>query len=158
LLGLAGNHTLKGVGGADTMLGSGGADSLVGGDGNDSLKGGTGADALKGGAGADKFVFVEAASGDTIQDFNANADLIQIENSVFAGLAAGAVQAGKVQVGTNAQVTNGSGDAFDKLKYETDTGRLYYDGDGSGAGAMKLIATINTTTGVFSATADIVVI
>jgi serralysin len=165
MVGMAGNDTMDGRDGNDTVVGGGGddsligglgADSLEGGGGNDVLQGGANGDKLKGGAGADHFVFVEAASGDTIQDFDATADTVVLEDSVFAGLAAGVVSGTMLQVGTNVQITATSGDSDDFLKYETDTGRLYYDSNGSASGGLKLIATIHLVAGEFSA-ADIAV-
>jgi serralysin len=154
--GLGGNDTLNGVGANDTLVGAGGADSLLGGDGADVLQGGGLSDKLKGGAGNDRFVFNEAASGDVIQDFNGNGDKVQLENSVFTGLAVGAVPAGKLQIGVDAAISATSGDANDLLKYETDTGHLYYDANGNGAGGLQLIATIHLVAGAFNA-ADITV-
>jgi Ca2+-binding RTX toxin-like protein len=165
MVAMAGNDTMDGGGGNDTIVGGVGGDSLIGGLGADSLEGGGGndvlrggalVDKLKGGAGADNFVFVEAASGDIIKDFDGSADMIVLENSVFVGLSAGAVSGANVQTGMNAQVTGISGDSNDFLKYETDTGNLYYDGNGNGTGGLKLIATIHLAAGAFSA-ADITV-
>lgn len=156
ILGLGGNDTLNGNGGNDTLVGGAGADSLFGGGGADVLQGGALSDKLKGGAGNDRFVFKEAGSNDAIQDFNGNGDKVQLENSVFAGLATGTLAATRLQIGTNAQVTATSGDPGDRIKFESDTGRLYYDADGDGAGALKLIATVQLVAGSFTA-ADITV-
>lgn len=43
-------------------------------------------------------------------------------------------------------VANSTGHAVDRndfIAYETDTGKLYYDADGSGAGAAVLVAVFN---------------
>ncbi len=53
--------------------------------------------------------------------------------------------------------------ARDFLKYATDTGELYYDADGSGAGALQLIATVRSggiTPAIFQfhPTTDIVIV
>jgi serralysin len=154
ILGLGGNDTLSGLGANDTLVGAAGADSLLGGDGADILQGGAGADKLKGGGGNDRFVFNEAASNDAIQDFNGSGDKVQLENSVFTGLAVGTVAAGRMQMATEVSAT--SGDSGDRLKYDTDDGKLYYDADGNGSGALKLIATIHLVAGEFTA-ADVIV-
>jgi hypothetical protein len=47
-------------------------------------------------------------------------------------------------------------DTNDRVVFNTSTGQLYYDADGSGAGAAQLIATVQT--GATVAATDIVVI
>lgn len=42
-------------------------------------------------------------------------------------------------------------DAFDRIMYETDTGRLYFDADGSGAGACVQFATLAANLALTSA-------
>ncbi len=51
---------------------------------------------------------------------------------------------------------SGGHDADDRLIYNTTTGQLYYDADGSGAGAPELVATLQGAPGV--AASDIWVI
>lgn len=76
----AGADRLYGEAGRDILGGGGGNDLLSGGSGNDVLKGGGGTDTLIGGAGLDTFVFVNGHGGqDTITDFSADLDRIQIE-------------------------------------------------------------------------------
>ena len=88
--GTAGREILVGNGGADLINGQGGNDVLVGGLGDDRLTGGDGSDTLTGGAGADTFVFLstaEAGTGfDTLEDFNAGLDKIEISKAGFEGL------------------------------------------------------------------------
>jgi len=88
--GTAGRETLVGNGGADLLDGQGGNDVLVGGLGDDRLIGGDGSDTLTGGAGADTHVFLstaEAGTGfDTLEDFNAGFDKIEISKADFEGL------------------------------------------------------------------------
>jgi Ca2+-binding RTX toxin-like protein len=70
--------------GNDTLNGGAGNDVLVGNGGADVLDGGTGADSLTGGSGADTFVLRAGDGGasidlaDTITDFNAASDLLQL--------------------------------------------------------------------------------
>ena len=70
--------------GDDTLRGGLGNDQLFGGGGNDLLDGGKGADRLTGGAGIDTFVLRAGDGGstiadaDTITDFNASYDLLQL--------------------------------------------------------------------------------
>ncbi|MCW9046208.1 MAG: hypothetical protein OQK35_07735, partial [Alphaproteobacteria bacterium] len=86
-IGSAANELILGEMGtiADTLNGGGGDDVLFGGAGNDTLIGGDGADNLIGGAGMDRFVYTttgDSAVGnsDTIQDFNADEDMIDISS------------------------------------------------------------------------------
>ena len=83
LRGGSGNDKLYGGRGADALFGGSGADLLKGGAGADRLQGGPGNDTLDGGAGADTFVLT-AAGNDTILDFNAAEDKIDL--GAFAAL------------------------------------------------------------------------
>lgn len=77
---------LSGASGNDRLSGRAGADTLVGGAGNDTLIGGQGSDELLGGAGADTFTIGgtgEAGAQDTIYDFNAAEDTLDISGTEF---------------------------------------------------------------------------
>ena len=84
--------TLKGNGGIDLIYGANGNDILEGGSGNDFLLGGIGNDVIragsgndqvKGGSGYDQFVFnLNEAGSNTIHDFEANKDVIVIDELV----------------------------------------------------------------------------
>jgi VCBS repeat-containing protein len=76
------NTTLTGGNGPDVLDGSSGHDTLFGGNGPDVLIGGLG-DTLTGGNNADTFLFRPGFGPNTITDFDVNADVIQIDNSVF---------------------------------------------------------------------------
>jgi Ca2+-binding RTX toxin-like protein len=125
------------------LAGGAGADTLQGGDGADTLSGGAGADLLKGGAGADAFRFDRAPSTagvDVIADF-APGDRIELDREVFAGLGAGStVAAGRFVLGLAAV------DADDRLIYDSGTGALYYDADGTGVLAAVQIARLGNVT------------
>lgn len=74
-----GADKLLGEAGNDVLGGGAGSDVLQGGAGKDVLKGGAGNDTLTGGGGADTFVFVNGQTGqDTVKDFSASVDTIQI--------------------------------------------------------------------------------
>ncbi|TMJ19717.1 MAG: hypothetical protein E6G92_08080 [Alphaproteobacteria bacterium] len=112
---------------------------LYGNAGANTLNGGAGADYLMGYGGSDNFAFTTALGGgniDQIADFNAAADTILLDDAVFAALPAGALNANAFVVGTTAQ------DSTDRIVYDSATGNLYYDADGSGAGAAVLFATL----------------
>ena len=122
----------------DTLNGASGANIINGGAGNDFMKGYAGNDTLTGGAGIDNFIFntaLDAATNvDTITDFNVAADTIQLDNSVFTVLPVGPLAASAFK-----DVAVAAKDASDRILYNSDTGNLYYDQDGSGGvyGAVK---------------------
>ena len=121
---------------ADRMTGDGAAQNLTGQGGADTLEGADGIDTLWGGNGGDFFVFREMGAGnaDRISDFVSGSDKIQLDGSVFSGIGAS---------GFFAANTSGTAqDASDRIIYNTETGQLYYDADGNGAGAAQLIATV----------------
>jgi Ca2+-binding RTX toxin-like protein len=127
---------LRGEDGNDRMFGNAGIDRLEGGNGDDRLEGGLGNDVLLGGAGFDSFVFGDDAEGnDRIDDWVAADDQIQVDGSEFGGgLAAFAEQilpADRLVVGA-APVAN---QAFGQFLYNTATGQLSWDVDGTGAAA-----------------------
>lgn len=76
--GLGGNDWLNGGSSRDMLFGGTGGDRLFGGLGADRLNGGAGRDVLNGGAQADVFVFTAGAGVDTIADFQAGVDRIEI--------------------------------------------------------------------------------
>lgn len=79
IVGDSGANTLWGMSGNDSLSGRGGSDTLYGGDGNDTLIGGAGADILEGGGGADIFCFDDAASVDTLTDYDiGDSDVIDL--------------------------------------------------------------------------------
>jgi Ca2+-binding RTX toxin-like protein len=127
----------------ESALGGAGDDTLVGNDAANVLDGGAGLDTLSGGSGADIFDF-SAAPGtnniDTVLDFLAGTDTLRLDLDVFAALGpAGALAASAFQSGaglTSAQ------EADDRIIYDTASGALYYDADGSGAVAAVRFAVI----------------
>ncbi|MFT3954125.1 MAG: hypothetical protein QM722_06945 [Piscinibacter sp.] len=145
---LTGSASVAAVGNglANLLTGNAGNNLMSGGAGNDTLNGGSGLDSFSGGAGLDTFRFTTAPStssnADRIADFNAVDDRIELDNAVFTRLLTpGALSAANFR----ASATGTAGDSNDYLLYETDTGRLLYDADGSGAGAAVLIATLAGT-------------
>ena len=144
LTGGGGADTLTGGGGADTLIGGGGADLLTGGGGADTLTGGGGADTLTGGGGADSFTYNNPNQGpDEITDFSGN-DSFVIDASGF-GLVAGVelsqtASATGVFVSSENPISLGNSANF---LYETDTGELRFDQDGTGLGTALTIATLS---------------
>lgn len=123
----------------ENLIGSLFADGLIGDGGVNRLDGGAGSDLLVGGGGGDSFAFSSAlGSGnvDDIADFAAGADRIELSKAVFDGLALGSLAASAFVIG--AQAT----DAAHRIVYDSGTGALYYDADGSGAGAAIQFAVL----------------
>ena len=145
--------TISGTAGADTLTGHERDDVLRGGDGDDRLSGGWGSDTLYGNGGVDtltgdqngdRFVFdtgTGAVARDTIVDFNhAEGDRIVLTQSGFAEVH----QTGGV---LNAEefyaIAGGKAhDADDRIIYNTTTGTIFYDADGSGTQAAVAIVTL----------------
>ena len=67
-------------------------------------------------------------------------DLIVLDDAVFAGLAAGALAASAFVAGTAAA------DAGDRVIYDSNSGQLWFDADGTGAGAAVLFAAVTPGT------------
>ena len=145
-----GYDSMAGGPGNDTLNGGPGADLMDGGIGHDRLNGGLDLDTMTGGLGQDTFIFnvaPGAANADLITDFSVPDDVIWLENAVFTGLATGTLAA-------SAFVANLSGlaeDSADRIIYETDTGRLYFDPDGTGGAAPLLFATLSSGLALTSA-------
>ncbi len=117
------------------LTGNAFAQTIIGNAGDNALKGGLGMDTLTGGAGKDAFVF-NTASGttniDRITDFNHAADIIRLDNAIFAalGLATGALTTTAFWASAN----GAAHDATDRILYNTTTGVLTYDSNGSTTG------------------------
>lgn len=137
---------LTGGNGNDTLLGATGNDTLDGGSGDDILNGGTGSDNLTGGTGADRFAYTASNQGiDTITDFTiADSDFIQI-SALGVGFSNGGLTPGLL-AGTaffsSPTAGPGSGDGNTRFIYNTNTGNLWFDADGTGS----LFATVQLAT------------
>jgi len=137
--GTAGNDVLSGSSQDDVLSGGGGKDLVFGSGGNDSLTGGAGNDLLWGGLGRDTFVFGESgvANADTLLDFQAGVDSLQLAASAFA--AAEVNPDGTLKANNFAAQANATA-ATQHVLFDPVTGSLFYDADGSGAGAKVLVA------------------
>ena len=143
------DNTLTGNDAANVLNGGGGADLVLGGAGNDRLYGRTGNDTLTGGLGADAFHFDTvpgAGDLDLITDFEALRDVIRLDDDAFIGIGpAGRLASANFTLGAAAA------DASDRIIYHAATGALYFDADGSGAGAQVQFATLGNRPGTLSA-------
>jgi Ca2+-binding RTX toxin-like protein len=115
---------------------------IVGNAGNNVLNGMAGYDTLTGGAGKDTFVFNTALvrNVDTISDFSAVDDTIHLENAIFTRLTAANVALSAANFVANTAGT--AVDADDYIVYDSDSGALYYDADGNGAGVAVKFAVL----------------
>jgi serralysin len=130
----------------DSLFGNSNANQLFGGAGNDRLKGFGGNDTLTGGAGRDVFIFNTALSAsnnvDRITDFNTTYDTIWLENAIFTALG---TTTGVLSAAMFWKSTSGTAhDSTDRIIYETDTGRLFYDSNGTASGGSTHFATLST--------------
>jgi Ca2+-binding RTX toxin-like protein len=170
IVGNDGNDTIRGLGGDDTLFGSNGNDQLSGGDGNDTLYGRDGKDQLSGdagddvliggfrndvltgGTGKDRFEFRRQQQGiDRITDFSSVDDTIVMLGRDFkSGLKAGILTTDQFRVGSKAL------DQGDRFIYNSTTGGLFFDADGSGG--MKQIQLAQFNKGVTLTRQDVVII
>lgn len=141
IIGNSANNSLDGAAGNDTLIGGAGIDTLGGGIGDDSLTGGAGADILTGNPGKDRFVFTAKTQGrDTITDFSIVDDTINVSKLGFGGglIAGAAITAAQFKLGSAA------GDSSDRFIYNKANGALFFDADGTGAGASLQFAKLST--------------
>ena len=103
-----------------------------------------GNDQLAGGPGADTFIFsTEPAiwNRDQIVDFETGVDTLLLYGGAHANLGvSGEFAADDARYWAASGAVSGH-DADDRVVYDVDSGTLYYDADGSGAGAAEIIAT-----------------
>ena len=125
----------------ENAIGTAQADTLVGNAVANTLTGGAGADTLTGGAGADVFRFVTTTQGgDTFTDFTSGSDKIQVVSANFGALPVGTL-AGSRFVSSTAPAAL---DANAVFLYNSATGVLTFDSNGTGAAGTTVIATLNT--------------
>jgi Ca2+-binding RTX toxin-like protein len=142
----------------DSLSGSAAAEILTGRAGADTLWGAGGADTLWGGGGTDRFIFRETgtANADRVSDWASGLDKLALDDAAMSALGAtGNFSAADARFAAGAGFTSGR-DASDRVVFDTSTGNLYYDSDGSGSGAAQVIATLQS--GAALAATDIVVI
>jgi Ca2+-binding RTX toxin-like protein len=130
-------------GGDDVIRGRAGNDTIDAGSGDDVLYGGTGKDFLKGGTGADFFVFdtkPNASNVDTIDDFSVKDDMIVLDHLIYRNIGtAGSRSSELFRVNT----TGKAGDGSDRIIYNSKTGALNYDPDGTGSKVAVQIAVLD---------------
>lgn len=133
------NLQLTGTGAIDGF-GNGLANTIIGNDAANVLGGAAGADRLRGNDGADTFVFAHLDAADALLDFSHVDDTIRLDATVFTTIGVGTLSADAFK---DIGVPGARVDADDRIIYNRATGALFYDADGSGAGARIKIANLN---------------
>jgi Ca2+-binding RTX toxin-like protein len=145
------NLTLTGAGNVNAT-GNTLSNTIIGNAGNNYIDGKGAADTLTGGLGADQFLFTTALGGgniDTVTDFDSAADFIRLENAIFTALPVGFLAVAAFHTGAAAA------DAADRIIYNSATGALLYDSDGTGGAAAIQFASLST--GLAMTNADVFV-
>jgi Ca2+-binding RTX toxin-like protein len=139
--------------GDDLVIGSKSNDLIYGQYGMDLIDGGLGNDTLTGGAGDDKFIFsykIGKDNIDTITDF-ASGDKVALSSTIFTKLK------GDKDLSDNFKSVASDND--DYLIYDSLTGKLYYDADGSGTKSQPIqIALVGTDTHAALTASDFVIV
>jgi Ca2+-binding RTX toxin-like protein len=138
--------TLNTVG--DILNGGAGDDYIKGKSGNDIIDGGEGNDTLKGKGGNDTFVFDTALNSDKnidlIEGFTSGSDKIELHQSIFTELTAG-ITLNASNLFSSADITSGNDfSGSSQILFNTNTGALYYDADGSGSAHAIQFATLGS--------------
>jgi Ca2+-binding RTX toxin-like protein len=119
------------------------SNSVYGNSGNNLISGGLGNDTLIGAGGSDLFEFATALGAtniDRIVDFSVAADTIRLSHTIFTAI----VGTGTLSSAQFVANTSGTAqDASDRIIYEADTGKLFYDSNGSAAGGAVQFAQLS---------------
>jgi Ca2+-binding RTX toxin-like protein len=133
------NLTLVGTAAIDAG-GNAAANLITGNSASNTLDGGTGNDTLVGGLGVDSFLFSTALSSinnlDTALDFQVGTDKLLLSQTVFSKFSA--LSPGQAISDANFVKGTAALDAEDYLIYDTATGVLSYDADGSGTASAAV--------------------
>ena len=125
---------------------------VLGNAGNNVINGGDGRDELTGLGGQDSFLFDTllnvAFNVDVITDFNVADDTIRLDDDIFSSdlLAGNSVADSQFVIGAAAL------DAGDRIIYNSASGAVYYDSDGTGAAAQIQFAQLSPGLGRLTST------
>jgi Ca2+-binding RTX toxin-like protein len=139
-------ENITGGSAADTLTGDTLANSLVGNGGNDTLSGLGGNDTLTGSDGTDTFLFSTApntsTNRDTITDFISATDKLSFSRTAYGGFGTQtALTAAQFASGANLAAASNANQRF---IYDTNSGILRFDSDGSGATASIEVAVLSS--------------
>ncbi|WP_017663385.1 PA14 domain-containing protein [Baaleninema simplex] len=125
-----------------------GAETLEGDTGDNRFNGGAGSDTLAGGGGVDTFAYTVPQEGaDVLKDFDRD-DILSVSAAGFGGgLKAGVpLSSGAAKTGTFVSEPDAKPIGADPtFLYDTKTGQLSFDRDGTAAGAPVTLAILETT-------------
>jgi Ca2+-binding RTX toxin-like protein len=130
--------------GSIDLTGNASSQEIRGNAGNNMIAGGLGNDILTGLFGEDAFIFntaLGAGNVDSITDYSVAQDQIRLDNATFTNLFA---TEGNWLTADEFRIGAAAADANDRIVYNSATGALFYDADGSGAGAAVQFATLTT--------------
>jgi Ca2+-binding RTX toxin-like protein len=132
--------------GSISLAGNGLANTIIGNNGSNKISGGWGKDYLKGGGGKDTFIFdtkLSSSNADKISDYSVTSDRIWLDDAIFKKLGYGSEAGPKKLSSSHFTIGSAAKDKNDYLIYNSKTGCLYYDADGSGSGKAALVATLS---------------
>jgi serralysin len=115
------------------LTGNSSANTIIGNAGKNVIDGKGGNDVLTGGAGRDTFLFDTRPNtlknADQILDFSAPEDTVRLDHTVFSHLHTGRLRASAFHAAAEGHAAH---DRSDRIIYDTSTGDLYFDPDGTG--------------------------
>ena len=117
------DNIIEGNAGANAINGAGGTDTLTGNDGSDTFRFSTA---------------LAATNIDTVTDFVAGEDKINLLNTAFTGLDLGTLAAEAFNTGAAAT------EADDRIIYNDATGAMTFDSNGNAAGGAAQFAILST--------------
>ena len=142
--------TSSGGTGAITLTGNSLIQTITGNAGANRINGAAGSDTLTGLGGADVFVF-NAPTGSTnvdeVTDYSVAADTIELRSAGFAGLGLGVLTGAAFRLNS----TGLAEDSSDRIIYNSATGDVFFDADGTGATARIRFADLDIGLGVTNA-------
>jgi Ca2+-binding RTX toxin-like protein len=122
------------------LTGNSSGNVVRGNNGANVINGGAGKDYLFGRGGPDVFAFDTPLDPtfnvDVIGDFSVPDDIVQLDDAVFPGLTPGRLAASQFVIAPAAQ------DADDRIVYNSQSGALLFDADGTGGAAAVPFANI----------------
>ena len=140
----------------DIIEGTTGNDDITGAGGNDTLNGGAGLDTLSGGAGSDTFRFLHGpgpANRDLILDFVSGSDKLSFSRAAYAGFGRQTTLRA-TQFAAAAGLTTAN-TASQRFLYDTSSGILRFDPDGTGDAAALEVARLGPLSHPLLAAADV---
>jgi serralysin len=152
------SHTFafSGTAADESIEGTTGNDDITGAGGNDTLSGGPGLDTLSGGAGSDTFRFLNApgpANRDLILDFVSGSDKLSFRRAAHPGFGRQTTLR-STQFAAAAGLTTAT-TASQRFLYDTSSGILRFDPDGTGGASAMEVAQLGPLSHPLLAATDV---